>query len=216
LLALAYLGANEEFGSISRIIESGTRLFIFFAIYSLYMAIIFILVAIGTITKEQAIKLDPLSSITLLFFRKKLSPTSPVDTDRLKKLGGWVTAQAVMREKNMNETKKRKLAAFISLMVASGNLGVIAITINVGTFNDFVAILPTSPQLIFVVLTGIISLVIGTALLTTIKLGKKSLLTALIISVIIFTIAAVQISMVLLLVLFWPWSLYRLYRSETA
>lgn len=71
LLALAYLGANDGFGSKSRIIELGTRLFIFFAIYSLYMAIIFILVAIGTITKEQAIKLDPLSRITYPFFRKK-------------------------------------------------------------------------------------------------------------------------------------------------
>jgi len=103
----------------------------------------------------------------------------------------------------------------MSLTVAVGNLGVIAVTVNVGTLKDFVAILPTSPELIFVVLTGIISLVIGTGLLTTMKLGNKSLLTALVISIIIFSIAAVQASIVLLLVLLWPWSIYRLYR-ETA
>ena len=116
----------------------------------------------------------------------------------------------------MDETKRRKLAAFISLVVAAGNLGVIAITINVGTFNDFVEILPTSPQLIFVVLTGIISLIIGAVLASKVKLEKKSLLIALIISIIIFAIAAVQMSIVILSVLLWPWSLYRLYRSETA
>lgn len=125
-------------------------------------------------------------------------------------------AGPVIREKSMNETKKRKLAAFISLVVAAGNIGVVAIMINIGTFNDFVAILQTSPQLIFVVLTGIISLIIGAVLATKIELGKKSLLVALIISVIIFAIAAVQMSIVLLCVLFWPWSLYRLYRSESA
>ncbi len=115
----------------------------------------------------------------------------------------------------MNETKKRLLAAFISLVVAAGNLGVIAVTINIGTFSAFMEILPTTPQLMFVVLTGIISLIIGAVLLTKIELGKKLLLAALIISVIIFAIAAVQMSIVLLLVLFWPWSLYRLYRSES-
>jgi hypothetical protein len=116
----------------------------------------------------------------------------------------------------MNETKRRKLAAFISLVVAAGNIGVIAITINVGTFNDFVEILPISPQLIFVVVTGIISLIIGAVLASKVKLEKKSLLIALIISIIIFAIAAVQMSIVILSVLLWPWSLYRLYRSETA
>jgi hypothetical protein len=116
----------------------------------------------------------------------------------------------------MNETKKRKLAAFISLMVAAGNLGVIAVTINIGTFSAFLQILPTTPQLIFVLLTGIVSLIIGSVLLTKIELGKKSLLAALIISVIIFAIAAIQMSIVLLIALFWPWSLYRLYRSKNA
>jgi len=62
-LALAYIGANDEFGSQSRIIESGTRFFVFAAIYGLYMTVIFVLVATGTITKEKAIKLDPLSRI---------------------------------------------------------------------------------------------------------------------------------------------------------
>jgi hypothetical protein len=115
----------------------------------------------------------------------------------------------------MNKNKKRKLAAIISLMVAAGNLGVIAVTINIGTFSTFLKILPTTPQLIFVMLTGIISLILGAVLLTTIELGKKSLLAALITSAIIFVVAAVQMSIVLLLVLFWPWSLYSLYRSET-
>lgn len=116
----------------------------------------------------------------------------------------------------MNEIKKRKLAAFISLVVAAGNLGVIAVTINIGTFNAFLDILPTTPQLMFVLLAGIVSLIIGAVLLAKIKLRKEALLAALVISVIIFAIAAFQMSIVLLLVLFWPWSLYRLYRSETA
>ena len=115
----------------------------------------------------------------------------------------------------MNETKKRLLAAFISLVVAAGNLGDIAVTFNIGTFSAVMEIHPTTPQLMFVVLTGIITLIIGAVLLTKIELGKKLLLAALIISVIIFAIAAVQMSIVLLLVLFWPWSLYRLYRSES-
>lgn len=115
----------------------------------------------------------------------------------------------------MNETKKRLLAAFICLVVAAGNLGVIAVTIDIATFSAFMEMLPTTPQLMFVVLTGIISLIIGAVLLTNFELGKKSLLAALIISVIIFASAAVQLSIVLLLVLFWPWSLYRLYRSES-
>lgn len=119
-------------------------------------------------------------------------------------------------ERKMNENKKRQLAALISLMVAAGNLGVIAVTINIGTFGAFLQILSSTPQLIFVLLTGIISLIIGTILLTKIELGKKSLLAALIISVIIFAIAAIQMSIVLLIALFWPWSLYRLYRSENA
>ncbi|HMN13268.1 MAG TPA: hypothetical protein PKD55_13190 [Bellilinea sp.] len=116
----------------------------------------------------------------------------------------------------MNENKKRKAAALVSLVVAAGNFGVIAVTINIGTFNAFIEIFKTSPQLIFVVLTGIISALIGIALLTKIELGKKSLLAALTISIVIFAIAAIQLSIVLLLVLLWPWSLYRLYRSESA
>ncbi len=116
----------------------------------------------------------------------------------------------------MKEIKKRKIAALISLVVATGNLGAIAITVGIGTFNTFWEILPTTPQLMFVLVTGIISLFIGAVLLAKIKLRKEALLAALIISVIIFAIAAFQMSMVLLLVLFWPWSLYRLYRSEIA
>lgn len=116
----------------------------------------------------------------------------------------------------MKDLKKRNLAAWISLMVAAGNLGVIAVTINIGTFNAFVEILQTSHRLIFVLLTGIISLIIGVVLLTKMELSKKTLLAALITSAIIFVIAAVQMSIVLLLVLFWPWSLYRLYRTENA
>lgn len=131
---------------------------------------------------------------------------------RLKRLAGQLSSP--LCERIMNENKKRQLAALISLMVAVGNLGVIAVTINIATFRDFLQILPSTPQLIFVLMTGIISLIIGSILLTKIKLGKKSLLTALIISVIIFAIAAVQKSIVLLFVLFWPWSFYRLYQSE--
>lgn len=116
----------------------------------------------------------------------------------------------------MNETKKRKLAAFISLVVAAGNFGVIATSINIGTFRVFLEILPTSPNMILVVITAILALIIGTVLFTTIEIGKKSLLAALIISVIIFAIAAFQMSIVLGFVLFWPWSLYKLYRSENA
>ena len=114
----------------------------------------------------------------------------------------------------MNEINKRKLAALISLVVAIGNLGVIAVTISIGAFDAFWEILPTTPQLMFVLLTGIISLFIGAVLLAKIKLRKEVLLAALILSVIIFATAAFQMSMVLLSVLFWPWSLYRLYRSE--
>lgn len=100
-------------------------------------------------------------------------------------------------------------------MVAAGNLGVVAISINMGTFKVFMEILPTSPRTILVAVTAIISLIIGVVLSTSITLGKKSLLTALITSVVIYVIAAVQVSIILLFVL-WPWSLYKLYRSEIA
>lgn len=121
----------------------------------------------------------------------------------------------VMREK-MNESKKRNLAAFISLVVAAGNFGVIAITINIGTFAVFMEILRNTPQLMFVLFAGVVSLCIGVALLTKIKFSKKAIMTALMLSVIIFIIAVFQRSIVLGFVLFWPWSLYKLYKSESA
>jgi hypothetical protein len=116
----------------------------------------------------------------------------------------------------MNENKKRRLAAFFSLVVAAGNFGIIVIVVNVGTFKVFLEIFSTTTQLIIVVLTGIFSLVVGVVLLTKIELGKKTILTTLIISSIIFVVAAVQMSVELGFVLFWPWSLYKLYRSEIA
>lgn len=116
----------------------------------------------------------------------------------------------------MNENKKRRLAAFFSLVAAVGNFGIIAITVNIGSFKVFLEILSTTPQLIFVLLTGIFSLMVGAVLLTKIELGKKVILTTLVISSIIFAAAAVQMSVVLGFVLFWPWSLYKLYRSEIA
>jgi ribosomal protein L40E len=71
LLSLAYIGASDEFGSKSRIIASGTRFFIFIAIYSLNMTVIFVLEAMGILTQEQATKQDPLSMIRLSFTRRK-------------------------------------------------------------------------------------------------------------------------------------------------
>lgn len=116
----------------------------------------------------------------------------------------------------MNETKKRKLAAFISLVVAAGNIGVITIAIDVGTFKIFMEDLLITPEFLLPSITGIISLIIGLVLLTNIPLGKKQILTTLIISAVIFVIAAIQTSIVLMFVLLWPWSLYRLYRNEIA
>lgn len=120
-----------------------------------------------------------------------------------------------MREK-MNKAKKRNLAAFISLVVAAGNFGVIAITINLGTFAVFMEVLRDTPQLMFVLFAGVVSLGVGIALLSKIEFSKKAIMTALILSVIIFAIAAIQMSIVLGFVLFWPWSLYKFYKSEGA
>jgi hypothetical protein len=119
------------------------------------------------------------------------------------------------REK-MNESKNRKLAAFISLVVAAGIFGVIAITINLGTFAVFMEVLRDTPQLMFVLFAGVVSLGIGIALLTKIEFSKKAILATLILSLIIFAIAAIQMSIVLGFVLFWPWSLYKLYKNESA
>lgn len=116
----------------------------------------------------------------------------------------------------MNESKKRNLAAFISLVVAAGNFGVIAITIYIGTLAVFMEVLKDTPQLMLVLFGGVVSLVIGIALLTKIEFSKKAIMTALILSVLIFAIAAIQKSIVLGFVLFWPWSLYKLYKSEGA
>ena len=119
-------------------------------------------------------------------------------------------------EKNMNETKNRKLAAFTSLVVAAGCFCVIAISINIGTFAVFVEVLRTSPKLILLLFAGVISLITKVSLLSKIEFGKKAILTALILSGIIFVVAAIQGSIVLGFVLFWPWSLYKLYKSEIA
>lgn len=116
----------------------------------------------------------------------------------------------------MNESKSRKLAAFISLVVAAGNFGVIAITINLGTFAVFMEVLRDTPQLMFVLFAGVVSLGIGIALLTKIEFSEKAIMAALILSLIIFAVAAIQMSIVLGFVLFWPWSLYKLYKSESA
>lgn len=116
----------------------------------------------------------------------------------------------------MNESKNRKLAAFISLVVAAGIFGVIAITINLGTFAVFMEVLRDTPQLMFVLFAGVVSLGIGIALLTKIEFSKKAILATLILSLIIFAIAAIQMSIVLGFVLFWPWSLYKLYKNESA
>ncbi len=116
----------------------------------------------------------------------------------------------------MNEKKKRRSAAFFSLVAAVGNFGTIAVTVNTASFKTFLQILPTTPQLIFVLFTGIFSLMVGSVLMTKMEIGKKTILITLVISSIIFAAAAVQMSVVLGFVLFWPWSLYKLYRSEIA
>jgi hypothetical protein len=121
-----------------------------------------------------------------------------------------------MRDNNMKGTKERKLAGFLSLVAAVANFAVIAITINIGTFAVFTENLSLTSPLMIVASSAIISSIIGLVLLTTIKLGKKFLLTALIVSILIFAIAAIQKSIVVMSVLLWPWSLYRLYRSEIA
>jgi hypothetical protein len=91
----------------------------------------------------------------------------------------------------MSEIRKRKFAAFISLVVAAGNIGVITIAIDVGTFKIFMEDLLKTPEYLLSSVTGIISLIIGMILLANNPLGKKQILTILIISVVVFVIAAI-------------------------
>lgn len=114
----------------------------------------------------------------------------------------------------MNRSKQRKFAAMMSFLSALGHIGVIAVIINSANFKLFTEIIPTSPRLQFILLVELLSLIIGVMLLLPVAIGRKTLLAAFIVSVAIFATAAFQMSITLLLVLFWPWSLYKLYRSE--
>lgn len=113
-------------------------------------------------------------------------------------------------------TKERKTAGFISLLAAAGNLGAVAIIISAANFTEFISILPASPKILFLLLSGVISLIIGVMILAPLETGKGAKLTALVISIAVFAIAAVQMSITLVFVLLWPWSLYKLYRSDNA
>jgi hypothetical protein len=116
----------------------------------------------------------------------------------------------------MKTSKERKFAGIMSLFAAVGNFGAIAIIINAANLTEFISILPNSPRILIILLSGLLSLAIGVVLLLPIETGRNLKLGALIISILIFTVAAVQTSIALLFVLLWPWSLYRLYRSESA
>ena len=71
LLSVAYIGTCTECGQYSRFIEVGAKLFLFIAVYSFYMAVIFVLVTFGILTMEQAAKLDPLVRIRQSFISRK-------------------------------------------------------------------------------------------------------------------------------------------------
>ena len=114
----------------------------------------------------------------------------------------------------MGNLKTRNVAALNSFVAAGGSIGVVAVTISAGTLNTFLEILPSSPRLVLVVFSGVIALFVGCLLSSPICLNRKSLLIFLLVSSIIFLAAAIQVSIVVGFVLFWPWSLYRLYRDE--
>ncbi|ACM19354.1 hypothetical protein Geob_0992 [Geotalea daltonii FRC-32] len=116
----------------------------------------------------------------------------------------------------MKSDNPRKFAAMMSVLSAVGNVGAVAIIINAAGLREFMAIAPTSPKIMFLLVAGFFSLGIAVALLVPTKLSKKSQLIAVTVSITIFILAAVQMSMVLIFVLLWPWSLYKFYKSEAA
>ncbi|WP_136523564.1 hypothetical protein [Geomonas ferrireducens] len=114
----------------------------------------------------------------------------------------------------MKTSKERTNAVVASACAAAGNLGATAVVLNAGGLTDFMAILSNSPRLVLLLLSGLISALITVILLLPLQLGKGFKLTAFLVSIAIFVIAALQTSIVTLFVLLWPWSLYRLYRDN--
>jgi hypothetical protein len=110
-------------------------------------------------------------------------------------------------------TTPRKFAVITSVLSAVGNLGAIAIIINAVNVSEFAAMLPHSPKVLFLLVAGLLSLIISFLLLLQEGATKRFQLAALVVSAVVFIVAAFQMSITLLFVLFWPWSLYRLYRE---
>jgi len=104
----------------------------------------------------------------------------------------------------------------MSLLAAVGNLGVHAIIINAGSLRELLEMLPSSPQILFLCLAGLLSSIITVLLLAPMTISKQTQLAMFLASVAVLALAAVQTSISLLFVLLWPWSLYKLYRSDAA
>lgn len=109
----------------------------------------------------------------------------------------------------------RKLASFISLAATIGNLFAIIYLVKIASFSEFVSILPTSPHFMIITAAGLISLAITSLLFSPVNLNKKARGAMLGISVVILVAAVIQTSMTILFILFWPWSLYKFYKTET-
>ena len=109
----------------------------------------------------------------------------------------------------------RKQAGFMSLAATIGNLFVIGYLIDIRCLSELVSMLLTFPHFIFITVVGLISLAITALLFSPIHFNKKTKGAMLGISAVILIAAVIQASITVLFVLFWPWSLYRFYRSET-
>ena len=116
----------------------------------------------------------------------------------------------------MKLSSQRKFAVIMSFLSSAGIFGAIAIVMNAATLGEFIAMTQTSPRIMFLLIAGLLSLIIGVVLLVPVVSGKKTQLVALLLSAAVFAVAAVQMSITLLFVLLWPWSIYKLYRSKTA
>jgi len=113
-------------------------------------------------------------------------------------------------------TKERKVAGGFSLLAAVGNLGAIAVIINAANINEFLLILPNSPKVALLLISGVLSMIIGLIILFKREINQTTRMITLLVSAGVFVIAAIQMSIALLFVLPWPWSLYKLYKTENA
>lgn len=114
----------------------------------------------------------------------------------------------------MKIKSQRKYAAFLSGAAAIGNLGIIVVCLQFIDYKDYIKFLTSGLTTQFIILSMVMFMALSVYLLSQIIIPKRVALTLLYICIVWMGVASFLSQVSMLMAIFLPWALFKIYRAE--